>query len=145
MTSSTGMSLRGSASSESGATPWKTRESSGRDGRPLAADLAQTDLALMLRSTVLLDCLASGIPTLIPGWIDFGWRCSLPDLDGLRIATDFDDLEKTLTAWIDALPVFDAEGKESLVSPPGAHRARFVNLIHGLLDSNQSFKESFPS
>jgi hypothetical protein len=82
-------------------------------GSTLEAVLERTDIALMFRSTVMLDCLASGIPVLIPGWIDFHWRRQLEGVEGLCLAADEATLESTLKAWIDSPP----RPSESAVEP----------------------------
>jgi hypothetical protein len=65
----------------------------------LERTLDDTDIALMFRSTVMLDCLARGIPVLMPGWIDFSWNDALRDLPSVYLARDFDDLREQLLDW----------------------------------------------
>jgi hypothetical protein len=65
----------------------------------LERTLDDTDMALMFRSTVMLDCLARGIPVLMPGWIDFSWNDALRGLPCVYLARDFDDLRDQLLNW----------------------------------------------
>jgi hypothetical protein len=66
---------------------------------PLEETLEDTDIALMFRSTVMLDCLARGIPVLMPGWIDFSWNEALRCLPSVYLARDFDDLREQVLNW----------------------------------------------
>jgi len=72
--------------------------------RQTAALLAETDVALMFRSTVMLDCMASGIPVVIPGWIDMGMGEHLANTPGVHCAENFEDLERTLVRWLEQPP-----------------------------------------
>ncbi len=87
---------------------------------PLSHLLAGTDVALMFRSTVMLDCLASGIPVVLPGWVDFGWDAdALKDLSGVHPAADLKDLESTLAVWLAAPPAIERSGIRRYALPAG--------------------------
>lgn len=100
--------------------------------RPLEADLAETDLALMFRSTVLLRCLVSGIPVVMPGWMDFGWSERLEPGGGIFAAPDFARLEDRLTAWLEEPARVDHQAQD-LVAPPGGGREAFRELVEDLI------------
>lgn len=101
---------------------------------PLAEVLERTDVALMFRSTVMLDCLASGIPVVIPGWIDYVWSDDLEGMSGLCLAPDFDDLERALERWLIAPPAVDPGQVRRLLRPAGEGRDELERLLEALLD-----------
>jgi hypothetical protein len=72
--------------------------------RPTPDLLRETDVALMFRSTVMLDTLASGVPLVMPGWMDLGLNRHLAGIPGIHLADDLGDLERTLLSWLDAPP-----------------------------------------
>jgi hypothetical protein len=84
---------------------------------PIEEILERTDIALMFRSTVMLDCFASGIPVMIPGWIEFDWQDELEGLQGIHLAKDIQDLRTTLVAWLKAVPQLDPEQARQFVLP----------------------------
>ena len=88
----------------------------------------------MFRSTVMLDCLASGIPVVLPGWIDCVWNRELEGLSGLCLARDFDHLEARLGEWLEASPSVPPAEVETLVAPAEqgrkAFEARVGELYH---------------
>lgn len=96
---------------------------------PLAAVLAATDLALLYRSTVLLEGFAAGIPMLMPGWLEFDWSGELDGIAGLHLAADFADLERTLEAWLAAPPRPRPEQAERFVAAEGAGVAELTALL----------------
>lgn len=100
---------------------------------PLEEVLAETDLAVMFRSTVMLDCLAHGIPVLIPGWIEFHWSQGLEGIEGIHLATDFRDLGRTLEDWLESPPRIDPGTVRRFVRPAGEGRAAFEELVTRLV------------
>lgn len=84
--------------------------------RPTPEVMRQTDVALMFRSTVMIDCLASGVPFVMPGWIDLGLNRLLDGLPGVRFSVDLGDLERTLEAWLEDSPVVPEEVRRRFVS-----------------------------
>ena len=82
--------------------------------------------------------------TVIPGWIDFAWSSALPNLPGLKVAADFEDLASTLELWLESLPAVDSAASEFLVQPPGARRRPFREAIDRLLETRQSLGGSRP-
>jgi hypothetical protein len=105
---------------------------------PLSEILARTDVALMFRSTVMLNCLASGIPVVMPRWIDFGWNQELVNLPGLCLARDFPDLEHRITEWLNQPPQIPREAGEYFVRSPGRGRSDFRSWLDGLIASGNS-------
>ena len=102
--------------------------------RPLDEVLAETDVAVMFRSTVMLDCFASGIPMVIPAWPELGWRDRLEGVRGVRLAADFDELAATLEAWIREPPRMDREESRAFLRPAGEGRddlARWLAELAG--------------
>lgn len=100
---------------------------------PLRDVLACTDVALMFRSTVMLNCMAGGIPVIMPGWIDFGWNETLHDVPGIHLASDFEDLEATLLDWMDHPPEVDMDLTRKFVMRAGEGVERFRSLVQGLM------------
>lgn len=76
---------------------WSKRE-------PLSEIIAETDVALMFRSTVMMNCLHNDIPVLIPGWIDFAWNDLLKDVNGIYLATGFKDMQDQMQKWLAVPP-----------------------------------------
>lgn len=105
---------------------------------PLADVLAQTDVAIMFHSTVMLNCLSSNIPVIIPGWTDFGWNQALENVDGIHLARDWENLEACLNAWLEQPPQFPAETFQHFISPAGLNEAKFRELTQHLLTTAQS-------
>jgi hypothetical protein len=96
---------------------------------PLASVLADTDVALLYRSTVLLDGFASGIPMLLPGWLDFAWSGELNGVEGVHRARDFADLEATLLAWLAHPPRPAPEAGAEFLAPEGTGVDRVAALL----------------
>ncbi len=96
---------------------------------PLSHILAETDVALMLRSTVMLDCLVNKIPVVMPGWIDFGWNRALDGLPNVFLAPDFCDLESRLTEWLNEPPLTDERLRECFIAPPGKGMETLVSAL----------------
>ncbi len=96
---------------------------------PLSDVLEETDIAIMFRSTVLLDCIACDIPVLIPGWIDFDWNQSLEQISGIRLATDFSDLKQALEAWLESPPSLDRQRSRHFLQPAGEGEQAFRELL----------------
>lgn len=79
-----------------GAMPPQVRVS---QSEPLADVLMDTDVALMFRSTVFMDCLVNEIPVVMPGWIDFGWNEPLRGVPNVYLVSGWGELkEKTREA-----------------------------------------------
>jgi hypothetical protein len=100
---------------------------------PLEVTLAKTDLAVMYCSTVMLNCLANGIPLVIPGWIDYGWNEELRKLSSCYLANDFRDLEERLRLWLDCLPHAPEASASAFVRPAGVGQDEFTGLLKDLL------------
>jgi hypothetical protein len=100
---------------------------------PLTDILAQTDVALMFRSTVMLNCLINRIPVIIPGWVNMGWDQRLLNTQGLYLAPDFEELENRLIRWLDNPPKMESEASEYLVRAPGAGQEEFCCLVNNLI------------
>ncbi|HEY6328538.1 MAG TPA: hypothetical protein VI756_04305 [Blastocatellia bacterium] len=97
---------------------------------PLSDVLEQTDLALMLRSTVLLNCLANGIPVVMPGWVPTGWGDAVDALRGesqIYPAQDFSDMEMTVRQWLTSPPV--AQESSPLLRPEGEGIDEFKSIV----------------
>lgn len=105
---------------------------------PLDHVLAETDVALMFRSTVMLDCLSNDIPVIMPGWIDFGWNKALIDVPNVYLSRDFVDLEQRLMAWMWDPPKASEEVAEYFVRSSGEDRVSFLSLINDLVSSGQT-------
>jgi hypothetical protein len=103
----------------------------------LTETLRQTDLALMFRSTVMLDCLAQGIPVVMPGWVDYGWNAGLMEISGLYLAEDVIDLKEKILSWLQQPPDFSGGAVQKLVSPPGEGQDKLRFLIEKLLSRNE--------
>jgi hypothetical protein len=103
---------------------------------PLSQTLADTDVALMFRSTVMLNCMANNIPVVIPGWIDFGWNKALKKVSGIHLADDFNDLEERLIEYLEDPPQISRETVEPFVKSSGTGEGGFSLLIEDLLRMN---------
>jgi len=105
----------------------------------LADILAQTDIALMFHSTVMLDCLALGIPIVMPGWIDLGFNKSLVAVPGITFAKDFNYLREILLSAPSRQSTLSPENAqstiESLVAPTGQGLEQMQQLISNLVES----------
>jgi hypothetical protein len=96
---------------------------------PLSAVLDQTSLSLMYRSTVMLDCLARGIPLIIPDWIHFGWNDALRDVSGIYLAKDFSDLAGRTEEWLEQPPQMTREVVRYFIRPPGEGQAEIRSFL----------------
>jgi len=105
---------------------------------PLPQVLARTDVALMFRSTVMLNCLASGIPIVMPGWINFGWNPALSNTPGIYLATDFPDLEERIREWLDCPPLVDKKVAEQFIASPCAGREAFNSIINKVVANHSA-------
>ncbi len=112
---------------------------------PLSSVLEQTDIAIMFRSTVLLDCLARDIPVLIPGWIDFDWNHSLQQISGIRLVTDFPDLKRQLKAWLKSPPALDRRQTRHFLRPAGEGERAFRTLLAELSEARPTPTPSSPA
>jgi hypothetical protein len=92
-------------------------------------------MALMYRSTVMLNCLANGIPMVMPGWIDYGWNDDLGELTNCYVAQDFRDLEARLWSWIEQPPPDSEEKNNHFLRPSGTGRKEFTSIIGSLIGS----------
>jgi hypothetical protein len=101
---------------------------------PLEAVLEQTDVALMYRSTVLLDCRLNGIPVVLPGWIDYGWGITSEDIEGVHFADSFDDIRSMLKSWI-SQPPRAPSCRDGFVAAPEKGVDGFRSLVETLLHS----------
>lgn len=100
---------------------------------PLHEVLDTTEIAVMFRSTVMLDCFARGIPLLMPSWIDFSWKPQLRGITGVHLAEDFRDLGDTLRRWIADPPVPDRRQAERfLCSDSSESRRDLAGLLRDL-------------
>ena len=74
----------------------------------------------------------NGIPTVIPGWIDYGWGLENEELGGLHLARSFGEIRSVLQSWISRPPLVDARNP-SFVLPPGEGlgelRKRIARLV----------------
>lgn len=117
---------------------WRRRSGSLPPGirisqnEPLRSVLKTTDLAIMYRSTVMLDCLASRIPIVIPGWIKFDWMRRLTDISGIHLASSFHDLEAVLHTWLVKLPEIDLQQTRSLLQAEEVSSEDLLRLLNDL-------------
>ena len=95
--------------------------------------MAETDVAIMFRSTVMLDCFASGIPLIIPRWLEFNWQDRLEDVRGVHLAADFDDLGRTLDAWLADPPRMDRRRTRAFLQPASGDGEELAALLSGLV------------
>jgi hypothetical protein len=100
---------------------------------PLAHTLSSTDVALMFRSTVMLDCMINNIPFIMPGWIDFGWNHALENIPGVCLAPDFQNLEDRLIEWLENPPELSRDLTEYFVRAPGEGKEAFSQTVENLL------------
>ncbi|MEM7585727.1 MAG: hypothetical protein AAF560_20220 [Acidobacteriota bacterium] len=112
---------------------------------PLAEVLQHTDIAIMFRSTVLLDCLACDIPVLIPGWIEFDWSERLEAIPGIRLAQDFTGLKRGLEEWIQAPPRLDRRSSQHFLRPAGEGEDAFRDELARLFETRPGRAESAPT
>jgi hypothetical protein len=96
---------------------------------PLEVTLKNTDLALMYRSTVMLNCLANDIPVVMPGWIDYGWNDGLVELSNCYLARDFRDLEERLRLWLKVQPQDSEPPNANFLHPSGMGKEDFLGLL----------------
>ena len=99
---------------------------------PLDQILAATDVALMFRSTVMLNCIAAGIPVVMPGWIDYGWNKALEEVRCVSLARDFADLQERLSARLSAWHSDDSNGASHFVRHSDEGREKFVSTMRHL-------------
>lgn len=102
---------------------------------PLDDVLARTAVAVMFHSTVMLNCIASRIPVIIPGWTDFGWNQALKDKAGVYLALNWADLERCLSQWLEQPPETAEDTFEYFISQPGLHQESFRLALEQLLSS----------
>jgi hypothetical protein len=102
---------------------------------PLDCVLAETDVALMFRSTVMLNCLVNDIPVVMPGWINFGWNESLTNNPSICLANDFGGVELRIEEWLVKPPATDQEMADHFVQSPGFGRDAFCSLVRDLVDA----------
>lgn len=100
---------------------------------PLRQILAETDVALMFRSTVMLNCLVSGIPIVMPGWIDFDWNRSLERIPGIHLATNFTDMERCVRDWLTVPPDMGQDVSRQFVRAAGEGQTEWSNLLSQVL------------
>ena len=100
--------------------------------------LSRTDVALMFRSTVMIDCVANKIPVIMPGWIDFGFsRDKLLDIPCVYFADDFIDLENRIHEWLKDPPQMDEKILNFFVQPPRIGREQFRAMLKNLVFPKQ--------
>jgi hypothetical protein len=58
---------------------------------PLSASLAGSTGALTYRSTVFLDCVASGVPVVALGWYPWAWDDAVREHGGMILASSIED------------------------------------------------------
>ncbi len=102
---------------------------------PLDSILEKTDVALMFRSTVMLNCMMCGIPVVMPGWIDYGWNAALNETDCIYLADDFDDLEERLARWLENPPVVSSADMGRFVRTGGEGGEEFFSKVRELANS----------
>ncbi|MEK7691394.1 MAG: hypothetical protein AAB425_10285, partial [Bdellovibrionota bacterium] len=100
---------------------------------PLADILERTSLAVMFRSTVMIDCLTRRIPIVMPGWLGIGWGGELDSLQGLSLAPDWGEMRTTISSWIDNPPPMLQSQADRFLRPAGEGRVEFDALISRLL------------
>jgi hypothetical protein len=98
----------------------------------LSQILSETDVALMFRSTVMLDCLVNIIPVVMPGWIDFGWNQALDGLPNVFLAPDFSELQSRVMEWLNEPPLTDERLREYFIAPPGKGRETLFSALDSL-------------
>jgi hypothetical protein len=100
---------------------------------PLSKTLAQTDVALMFRSTVVLDCILNKIPVVMPGWIEYGYNEALCDLPLVYMAQDYQDLEQKIIEWLVDKPEISDSYLANYVSIPKINNNEFAHYIASIL------------
>jgi CDP-glycerol glycerophosphotransferase (TagB/SpsB family) len=111
---------------------------------PLDRVLERTDVALMFRSTVMLNCMLAEIPVIVPGWIDFGWNQTLKKVTGIYLAIGFADLEKCLEEWLKEPPRLSGRSVEYFVRSPGEGEDSFRSVVERLTTEPQKKREDLP-
>jgi hypothetical protein len=96
---------------------------------PLNEVLAQTDVALMYRSTVMLNCMINNIPVIMPGWVDFSWKQALDNVPNVFVAENFDEIEHCLREWIKSRPETNREITDYFIQPAGSNEMDFRKVI----------------
>lgn len=122
-----------------GALPERLYIESGKKGG-LEEVLERTDVALMFRSTVILNCFANGIPVIMPGWVDFGWdKASMKDIPGLYLAADFKDIEDTLIRWLSVPPKMEPDTIRYFIRPSGDGEEEFRVIVNKVVATSKPF------
>lgn len=100
---------------------------------PLAEVLQTTDVALMYRSTVMLDCMTNQIPVIMPGWVDFWWKRDLDDVPDVYVAAGFQEIEDCLLDWLKQPPEPDASKTARFVQVEDKNQQEFKSFIQKML------------
>lgn len=100
---------------------------------PLSDILMSTDIAIMFRSTVMLDCIANNIPIIMPGWINFGWNDMLDNLQGIYLAEDWLQLAKKLNDWLDITPIIPRHLAQNFLSLSDENATTFQEHITSII------------
>jgi hypothetical protein len=108
---------------------------------PFESVLQRTDVALMYRSTILLDCQLNGIPAVIPGWIEYGWGPEIKRVDGVCFAKSFGEIRSVLQSWISQPPPECTQCRE-FVLPPGEGVKELRLLVDELVRKRQGHRET---
>ncbi|MEI9476256.1 MAG: hypothetical protein WCO26_06740 [Deltaproteobacteria bacterium] len=108
---------------------------------PLSHVLSKTDVALMFRSTVMLDCLVNKIPVVMPGWIDFGWNHALTGLSNISLVSDFHELQQRLIEWLGEPPQEAGNLSEFFVRPPGIGKDKLIAALQELISPGMANDE----
>ena len=96
---------------------------------PLQEILTATDIAVMLRSTVMLDCAASGVPTAILSWFDNDWSEPLRDVTGFHVARSLSELRSVLRRWIERPPEVDSTRLQRFIASPSSAASEIERLL----------------
>jgi hypothetical protein len=107
---------------------------------PLGDVLAETSVALMYRSTVMLNCLLNNIPVVMPGWINFGWNESLTNNPSICLANDFQGVELRIEEWLGKLPETNQGMVDYFVQSPGFGQDALCSLLRDLASTQASTK-----
>jgi hypothetical protein len=102
-------------------------------GEPLLEVLERTGVALMILSTVMLDCMARGIPIVIPGWLDMQMRPALSQVHGIYRAEDFSDIRERLVRWLEEPSHIPERTSRYFVREPGEGKEEFSAAIAKLV------------
>lgn len=102
---------------------------------PLNVTLEKTDIAIMYRSTVMLNCLTNGIPVIIPGWIDYCWNDKLHNLSNCFLAPDFQAIKDQVTYWINEKNLLPQDYMQHFVRIPDEGKDYIQYFIKNLMDN----------